>query len=115
MSVIVIPTRTDLTHYEFSQVLDGVSYVLEFRWNIREESWYLDIRLDDGTRVASGVKIVTDWALLRGVRSASRPLGEFVAFDTSGNRQDPKIDNLGSVVKLFYFDASGLEAIAAGF
>jgi hypothetical protein len=114
MSVKNVPTRTDLTHYDFSMVLDGVTFVLEFRWNLREDAWYFDVRLDDGTNVANGVKVVVDWPLLRGLRSANRPLGEFVAFDTSGERRDAAIDDLGSRVKLYYFDAESLADIAAG-
>lgn len=108
MAVSDIPNRTDLTHYELSVVLDGVTYVLEFRWNLRDAAWYFDIRLEDETNVANGIKVVINWPLLRGLRSDSRPPGELFAFDTSGAGFDPVIDNLGSTVKLSYYDATSL-------
>ncbi len=113
MAVYELPLRADLTHYDFETTLDGVAYVLELRWNVRDEAWYLDVRLADGTDVVVGVKVVLEWPLGTRSRHASRPPGQLVAFDTSGVRDEPKIDDLGSRVKLLYFDLAEVNSYRA--
>jgi hypothetical protein len=110
---VTLPLRPDLTHYDFGISLDGTSYLLELRWNTREEAWYLDIRLEDGTDVVLGIKVVVDFILGRRSQHPARPPGVFFAVDTSGRRQDPGISDLGARVQLLYFEAAELLLVGA--
>lgn len=113
MAIFKIPLRTDLTHYEFSITLDGVAYLLELRWNTREEAWYLDIRLEDKTDVVTGIKVVLGFPLGRRSQHAKRPPGILLALDTSGRDIEPGISDLGGRVELLYLDKAEQQELTA--
>jgi hypothetical protein len=111
MPIIELPLRADLTHYDFELSLDGVAYVFELRWNIRDDAWYLDLRLADGTDVVNGAKIVLEWPIGSRCKHASRPPGMLVAFDSSGRREEARIDDLGTRVRVLYFDEEATDEL----
>lgn len=104
----VIPT-TALPNFRESVGLDGVEYLLDFRWSQREERWYLDIRNSVGTLLIGCIKIVSNWPLLRWRRffSSSLPAGEIVPADGRPTPDDPIFLDLGSVVNMCYVDKVG--------
>jgi hypothetical protein len=106
--MVIIPLRPDLTHYDLGVTLDGVAYLLELRWNTREEAWYLDVRLEDGTDVVTGIKVVVGFPLAARSAHAKLPPGALFASDTSGKNQDPGIADLGNRVRLYYIPAAEL-------
>jgi hypothetical protein len=105
---LTIPLRPDLTHYDLGITLDGVAYLLELRWNTREEAWYLDLRLEDGTDVVTGLKVVVSFPLGRRSQHPKCPPGILLAVDTSGGQKDPGIADLGDRVQLLYFERAEL-------
>ena len=106
MATFIIPTRTDITDYDMVVGLDGVSFILGFIWNYREEAWFMSVLAADETPIASGVRIVVDELLLEQVRGTLKPAGDLIAVDTTGAQVDPGIDDLGANVLLFYSEAS---------
>lgn len=106
MSVFVLPCRTDLPHYTFSCDLEGVSYGFEFRWNAREEGWFMTILDGQDTVIIAGVKVVVDFPLAIRSASALKPPGHFLAYDTTGGHADPGLTDLGDRVQLSYLDSS---------
>lgn len=91
------------THSSFVQetALDGTTYQLLFRWNAREEVWYLTISDMDDVVLAAGLKLVSGAALLRHLTDFdTRPPGELF-FDGVATR-----DNLGTEARLIYLDAA---------
>jgi hypothetical protein len=111
MAILELTLKPLLPHYDLTTTLDGVSYTLEFRWNTRDSSWFMSIRLEDGTDVVNGVKVVVGYPLGFRSRHASRPPGMFQALDTSGKKQDPGINDLGARVRLYYFDLAEVNAV----
>lgn len=103
--MVIIPCRPDLTHYEMQITLEGVGYGLEFRWNTREEAWYMHLYGEDGTPIRMGVKVVVGFPLVARLNADARPRGRFVAFDTTNLDRNPGIADLGDRVTLAYFDA----------
>lgn len=98
----ILPTRTDLRHYEFEITLDGSTYRLTFRWGEREAAWFFSVSEEDGTPISTNVKVVINFPLAR--RNAKRrPPGMFLAIDTSGTGTEARIDDLGRRVALHYF------------
>ncbi len=100
--MLAIPCNPALTHYEMQVVLDAVTYAFEFRWNTREEAWYMHIRTQDGTDLLCGVKVVVRFLLAGRPNDPRMPPGRFFAEDTSGNHRNPGIADLGDRVQLYY-------------
>lgn len=122
MASLLIPTRSDLDFFEQTITLDGSSFDFEFRWNTRDEVWYLSIfdpltvAASDGSRSAilAGIPIRVRWPLLGLYRYRTRPLGELIAFDTTGEDADPGRRDLGTRVQLIYFEQADLAAQGVG-
>ena len=111
MSSVVpcIPANTS----SWSQIsaLDGVSFVLAFRWSQREGHWILDVADAEGVAIVSGLALVTGQPLLRGVIDPRRPAGELVVVDTTSAWDvDPGFDDLGERFRLAYVSAAEIAA-----
>lgn len=108
MSVEIPIAENDQSRFTQVTPLEGVDFLFEFRWNEREQRWYMDVRSVDGESVFMGVKIVADWSLLRLlVRDDDRPAGEIYAHDTTG-AGDPRLGELGTRVRLIYIPEAEL-------
>jgi hypothetical protein len=76
--------------------LDGVSFILTFRWSQREGHWTLDLADADGVPIRSGMLLVAGAVLLAGCLDSRRPAGEIVVVDTTGAEDvDPGFSDLG--------------------
>ena len=90
-----IPTSQDLPFFTQVTTLDGISYLLSFRWNQRESCWYLSIALQDETPLADGIKIVCNVYLLRKFVDIRLPPGQLMAIANNNDTSPPGIDELG--------------------
>jgi hypothetical protein len=108
VGVFELPLRSGADHFQFGIRIEGTNYEFEFRWNYREEAWYFDLRLEDGTEIVLGVKVVVDWPLGRRSMHPKRLPGALIAVDTAGLQKDPGLNDLGSRVQLQYLDAVSL-------
>ncbi len=106
-----IQLRPDLRHFEAQPVLDGVQFVLQFDWNARAAAWFMNVLDADRTQLYMGVKIVVDHPLAKRLRNSLLPAGLLTAHDTSRQRVDPGIDDLGDRVILLYFEAANLPIV----
>lgn len=104
MQNIILPQG--LAFYDLRVALDGVTYILNFSWNARARSWYLDVQDSDGTPIVSGLAVVSNWPLLRRFKwNAALPGGELIATDLTGTYDAPGYTDLGTNVPLYYFTA----------
>jgi len=55
--VLELPTAS-LPNYSYTTALDGKEYKFNFIYNVRMESWYLNIYKLDGTLLIAGVRLV---------------------------------------------------------
>lgn len=103
----------DETGPQFDQVveLDGTDFLLDFRWNEREQRWYLDVSDNDGALILAGQKLVANWLPMRLVTNRGRPLGQMVLQDTTRAGLDPRLGDLGTRVRLIYFTAAEVAAL----
>jgi hypothetical protein len=106
-----IPTRTD-PRYSIEVELDGTNFVLEFEWNDRATSWFLDVLNEARERLLTGVRIVVGFPLIARYRDSRLPKGDLSAVDTSGLGLDPALEDLGDRVLLVY---TPFDEIPAGF
>jgi hypothetical protein len=111
-----VPLRVDiplsegapLPFFDMQAPLDGVTYTLQFRWNVRASSWYMDV-LDEQSETVflAGLRLCSDWPLAAYITGRSPP-GGFVVVDSTGQGADPDVASLGVRHRLLYFTAAEL-------
>jgi hypothetical protein len=105
MDLVPLDGVEGLPYFDAQATLDGVTYTLSFRWNVRAQAWYLDIWDELGTTLyEAGVRLVANYPLCA-YFSGRQPAGNLVAVDTSGQGIDPGLNDLGGPsarVQLYY-------------
>lgn len=97
--MISIPVRRDVSEFSEIVALEGVRYVLIWRWNERTQHWWLRITDVQGTEVAAFRKIVADRPLHQ--RETFLP-GYLLVFDTLGLGADPGLRDLSQRHQVYY-------------
>lgn len=93
MSIVQIPTDTTDLFWVQTTTLDGVAYLLTFRYNSRESAYYLSIAsADDTVTYVQGIKIVSNFALLQ---SYPTPPGELICVSFTANDDPPALGEMG--------------------
>jgi hypothetical protein len=107
---LTIPTDSAALFWTQTTALDGVSYVLTFRYNSREQCYYLSIDSQDGsTNYVNGLKLVSNYLLLREV---STPPGELVVL-AIGDDSPARVGDFGGGRCALYYIAQA-DVIASG-
>ena len=105
MAVLQIDTSTQLELYTQQTQLDGELYTLTFRYNRRNESWYLDIADPDGNMLVSGRRCIVESRLTGQFKhKEALPPGELTVFDTTLRQAPPTLSDFGTRALLLYFD-----------
>ena len=109
MATLRLPVKNGLPAYRFSVELDGVLYSFRFRWNVRDNHWFMDIIEADGSAVIDGVKVVNSDDLLSQFDhkqvTGNLPPGTFRVVDVNGANDDPDTTTFGEDVVLLYVEA----------
>lgn len=100
---LTIPLQNDLPFFSMQVELENSTYGLEFRYNEASEAWFVSISTADGTPIVSGARLVVDWPLFGRYADDRLPPGILIAQDTTGARQDPGLEDLGTRTLLLYF------------
>lgn len=89
--------------------LDGRVYRLSFRYNVRLDSWFMDIATDRDEVLIGTIRLVLDWPLMFGKDYDDRvPAGDFYALCPTGRaRNDPGRGAFAdpSCIQLYYIEA----------
>lgn len=108
---ILIPidrTADDDSHFDLQVVLEETTYTLEFLWNERMQSWFMNIwDADEVINYAAGIRLVADY-LLRQYTVDRTPPGDLALIDTATDDDlgiDPGFDDLGIRHQLYYYTA----------
>ena len=108
--MIFLDTLTDGTPaYDQRTELDGVEYLLTFRFNSRRDRWSFSITGLDGAPILTGATVSLFIPLNR--RAVNGPPGLFLAIAESETREPPGLLDLGARVKLHYIAATDLEEL----
>lgn len=97
-----------LPFFDMQLALEGVTYTLQFRWNVRLEAWFLDV-LDEAASeyLIAGLRLVVNWPLTA-YRDTTVPPGQFLVLDSTGSDTDPALNDLGTRVKILYLMSTEL-------
>jgi hypothetical protein len=103
---VVIPLARGEAYTRQRVSLDGRPYTLDLAWNTRAGSWYISLSDAEEVPVASGLRLVPNWPLLRYHKWDPRcPQGEMFAQD-EGSGSDIGFDDIGGDrprVELVYY------------
>lgn len=105
MATFRIPTADGavFSRYQIEVELDGVPFRLDFRYNSRQLSWFMNLRDINGEILRSGISIVSGFPLLRRMKQLSRPEGILMAVPVSLDELDlAGLEDLGTDVVLTY-------------
>jgi hypothetical protein len=106
MSQLIQAGDGTTSFFDVQATLDGATYTLEFRWNVRLGAWFLAILDETGsTPIQTGIRLVANWRL-GSANVALQPPGSLFAHDTSGQGLDPGFEDLGTRVQLVYLTAA---------
>ena len=72
MAVSQLPTSIVFSNYVFEVDLDGVFFKLNFKFNERDDAWFMDILDPADNLLRNGLKIVNEWSILRLWQEATR-------------------------------------------
>ncbi len=108
--MIFLDTLTDGTPaYDQRTELDGVEYLLTFRFNSRRDRWSFSITGLDGAPILTGATVSLFIPLNR--RAVGGPPGVFIALPESDTTDPPGLLELGTRVKLLYLSAEDVAAL----
>lgn len=95
MATLLIPTSAE-PYYRQKTKLEGRDFILVFSYNQRVERWHLSIYDEEENPLRLGLKLVTNWPLLRRYHQDPRmPPGELMAVASDGSTEPPALDELG--------------------
>ena len=86
-------------------VIDGVTYVLTFRYNARMDRWILDVADANQNTLVAGAVIQGGWPVISRYRGIAIgiPVGAFLAIDMTLQGRDPQEFTLGADVPMLYY------------
>ncbi len=108
--MLILPIDSAFPSYRLSTAIDGVQYIVDVRWNERDEAWYLDLLSSDGDPIKHGMKIALGTKLGRRCVDPRFPTGAIIARDLTGNGNDAGRYDLGTRVQLRYYSADEITA-----
>jgi hypothetical protein len=107
---VLLPLQPSIASYRFSTELAGDEFLIDVRWNSRDESWYLDVLLPDETLIMAGLRVVLGALGIR-YSDSRRPRGMLLAYDRSGEAREAGFDDIGERVVVLFFTVDELEAL----
>jgi hypothetical protein len=118
MTAQLVPTPSGATPFlTQTTTLDGVPYILAYRYSQREDRWYLQLQTIDGAPIYGSVKLVPNWPLFAQCVDARRPPGQFLVIsNTKSDLSPPGLNELapGARCQLCYVPIADIQALVAG-
>lgn len=107
MTAQIIPVRNDVPAFSVRVILSGTEFVLGFRFNERDQFWYMAVHDAENSPILSGVRVVLGMPLMRHCRDLRRPVGDLMAIDqTQSGSECTTVEAFGDRVLLVYTDGT---------
>lgn len=114
-TTFLVPNAAEVAYSRQKTRLDGRDYVLTFSYNEREDRWYLSLYDDEDKPILLGLKLVSNFPLLRHYHWDERvPPGELMAVDLATNLSPPPgFAELGEGrrIELTYYDQAKVQEL----
>jgi len=105
----IITLRPALLTYRNRVVLDNVVLFLAVQYRARTNDWFLSVLDAQEEPILEGIRVVTSYPLLSGVRDERLPPGQLIAIRQSENEDIPRAGELGDEVLLYYIREEDVE------
>jgi len=92
--IIPMPDAQDDRNFIVTVDLSGIDYRLNFHHNHREDFWYYDLLTAEEVPLRTGLKVVSNYPMLRLFVDITKPDGELICVDTYAVTRDPALDDL---------------------
>ena len=107
-----LPVYAYMADHRYPITLSGEEFILRWYWLDRTASWYLNIYEVDGTEIATGIRVVVNFSLLKFRSDPRLPAGAMMAFDRSRANLDPEEQlDLGDRVVVLYYEPGELPTV----
>lgn len=93
---------TGIYYFEQPWTLDGTTYVLTMRYNLRAQCWYMDVADATGSAIVCGIPLLATRDLLKQYSAYNVPKGLMFVFDPSGQNATPGMDDFSVNHRLMY-------------
>jgi hypothetical protein len=109
MAYLILPNFPTSGRHEYDIELGGETFTLDFTYDERVQSWYMDIRDASNVVIRSGVRLVADFPLLSRSKLDTLPEGALLAIDITGQGKDIEAqEELGDRVQLVFVPDSDI-------
>jgi hypothetical protein len=108
--MMTLPLVPSLPNYRVGTTIIDTLYLLDVRWNSRDQAWYMDILDSEEAVIRRGIKLVLGTYI---GRTSNHPLfrnGVFVVMDRSGEGRDAGLDDMGTRVLVRYYSSDDVVA-----
>ena len=99
----------DYPNYSYNTILDNKEYKLNFKFSVRNSSWYISIYEPDGTLLLSNCRLVPWLSLLAPYTKEDLPAGDLVLAPISTvypKSPDITLANLSTDFELLYYSVN---------
>lgn len=103
MATVALPLVPSIPYYRVGTALAGAQYILDLRWNGRDESWYMDVLAEDETPIRLGIKVVLGTILGGREVDPLFPAGVLQAVDLTNSGTEAGLDDLGDRVQVYFY------------
>lgn len=114
MAFIVPTFQSTSASYTIEANLNNEAFKLNFTWNQRESSWYMDILDIDENHILSGIKLVSSYLLIRQYNAIPNlPKGDFYIVDLNDDPDTGNVsfDEFGKRFQLIFYTEEELNGI----
>lgn len=111
MAIHYIPIQQGEPNYRIGIAIQGVAYLMDVRWNVRDAAWYLDLYDQNEKPIRTGLKCMLGTYLGRTCNQSPFTDGVFRVCDTSGVGRDATFDDFGGRVQLVFIPTLDLLAL----
>lgn len=107
----ILPLVLSTANYRIGVAIEDKQYLLDVRWNGREEKWYMDIYTEDERPIKHGIALVLGAILGRTCTDPDFPPGAFVVSDLSNAGVDATYEDMGDRVVVYYYTEDELNTL----
>jgi hypothetical protein len=113
MATLTLFVPEDTPHFDQVTNLDGVEYLLQFRYNQREERFSVSIGSPDGTIYHRSAVIICNWPLFQDNPDPRLPPGMLMVIPSGNDDSPPTLGELGpgKRCELMYLEAADLAEV----
>ena len=103
--VFKVPVNTTFPSHSFRIDFEGVIYTLRFRYNTRMSRWIMDIADAANNDIINGLPVLLRYPLHNRFVREALPPGGLLAYDESGQQEQPERNDFAKNHILLYVDS----------